>query len=381
METGFHSLIEVLLRAGVDQDEKDWAISDAISSRRLDLIELLAEYGANPRSVSLDEILCSRHPQIIRWFIDRGLDLETDWPVAQAFRYRHREFLGIYMGIRDTLPSARFQASMALRLHAREGNLKWVSLLMWAGADPRLSVPDLEFHPVDENLGSALVDAVRYSRIEIVKKFKVDPAKDDPSALLRQCWVCRSPELVRLLIEAGADPNSGEGDCNPMHSLVQNFESSFDSRFGSRDPRGAIECLKIAAAAGGRWRPREENQLRYLRRAISRASDYSAVEYLGQLIACGAIEQQVFAELMRTPRMKQILNASTPGVVRLREFAGIRTQHSKAHTRTTDELCRSGRRVPSGDRRDLDGQTDPRAYRPETWLGGRPLRPDAAGGI
>ena len=114
---------------------------------------------------------------------------------------------------------------------------------------------------------------------------------------------------------------------------MHNFESSLDSRFGSCDPLGAIECLEIAAAAGGRWRLRDENQLRYLRRAIARISDYSAVEYLGELIGCGAIEQQVFAELMRTPRMKQILNARTPGVVRLREFAGIRTQHSKAHTR------------------------------------------------
>ena len=51
------------------------------------------------------------------------------------------------MGLRDTLPSARLQATMALRLHAREGNLKWVSLLMWAGADPHLSVPDLEYEP------------------------------------------------------------------------------------------------------------------------------------------------------------------------------------------------------------------------------------------
>jgi hypothetical protein len=39
----FHSLVEVLLRAGIDQDEKAWALSHAVSNRRLDLIELLAE--------------------------------------------------------------------------------------------------------------------------------------------------------------------------------------------------------------------------------------------------------------------------------------------------------------------------------------------------
>jgi ankyrin repeat protein len=336
VEKGFHSLMEVLLRTGVDQDEKDWALSYAVSSRRLDLIELLVEYGADPNSISFDEVICCRHPQIIRWFIEQGVDLETDWPIAQAFKYRHREFLGIYMGLRDTFPSARLQAAMALRIHAREGNLKWVSLLMWAGADPRWIVPDLEHDPPNENLGSALEDAVKYSRIEIVKKIGIDPARDNPSALLGECWMCTSPELVRLLIEAGADPNSDIDDRNPMQALMQNFEWSLDSRFSSHDSRGAIECLKIAAAAGGRWRPNNENQLRYFRRAIAKTSDYSAVEYLRELIDCGAIEQQIFAELMRTPRMKQILTAGIPGVVRLREFAGIR----KGMKRSRDEIHR-----------------------------------------
>jgi hypothetical protein len=70
-------------------------------------VELLAEYGADPKSVSFDEIICSRHPWIIRWFIERCLDLETDSPIAVAFKDRHREFLGVYMDLRDTVPSAR----------------------------------------------------------------------------------------------------------------------------------------------------------------------------------------------------------------------------------------------------------------------------------
>ena len=96
-------------------------------------------------------------PAITRWFLNRGLDLEEGFPIARAFQDRHRDFLGIYMDVRDTVPSARMQAAMALRYHVREGNLKWVSLLLWAGADPRLAVPDLERKPAKEFMGTALV--------------------------------------------------------------------------------------------------------------------------------------------------------------------------------------------------------------------------------
>ena len=101
------------------------------------LLSCSRRYGADPRTVDFDTVLWSRHPQIMRWFVANGLDLECDcYPIARAFRYKHREFLGVYMSVRDTVPTARRQATMALRYHAADGNLKWVSLLLWAGADP-----------------------------------------------------------------------------------------------------------------------------------------------------------------------------------------------------------------------------------------------------
>ena len=101
---------------------------------RLDFIQLLAEHGAATSSIPADEVISCRDPAIIRWFLNRGLDLEEGYPIARAFRDHHRDFLGIYMDVRDKVPSARMQAAMALRYHVREGNLKWVSLLLWAGA-------------------------------------------------------------------------------------------------------------------------------------------------------------------------------------------------------------------------------------------------------
>jgi hypothetical protein len=131
------------------------------------------------------------------------------------------------------------------------------------------------------------------------------------------------------LIEAGADPNSRVGERNPMQTLVRNLEWGLDASFGGRDTHAALECLKIAAAAGGRWRPNEPYQLRCFRKAIGKAPEYSAVQWVNQLINCGAIDQGVFAEVMKTPRMRQLLRDSAPGTLRLREFAGVTPPRSK----------------------------------------------------
>jgi hypothetical protein len=57
LDTGFHSLVEVLLRAGVDQEEKDYALFQAMHGRRLDFIQLLAEHGAAISSIPADEVM------------------------------------------------------------------------------------------------------------------------------------------------------------------------------------------------------------------------------------------------------------------------------------------------------------------------------------
>ncbi len=86
IESGFHSMVEVLLQEGaVDQDEKDDALIRAIDGRNFDLVELLTQYGADPSTVDFDTVLWSRHPPIMRWFVANGLDLDGDYPIAKAF--------------------------------------------------------------------------------------------------------------------------------------------------------------------------------------------------------------------------------------------------------------------------------------------------------
>ena len=136
-----------------------------------------------------------------------------------------------------------------------------------------------------------------------------------------RCFSCTEPELVRMLLDAGANPNQGIGDLNPMQSLICNFESSLERCSSCHDPEVAVRCLEIAAAFGGRWRP-DSHAFRYFRQSVGQASPNSVVSRISRIVKAGAIEQDVFRELMNTKKMTEVLNSGGPGSVFLREFAG-----------------------------------------------------------
>jgi len=322
IEKGFHSMVEVLVKADSSQEQLDSTLIYAIRASRLDIVELLASQGAKFDQVRADEVLYTRNPLLIRWFVDHGLNMEDGFPIAHAFRDRHREFLGIFMGIRDEVPSACIQAAMALRVHCREGNLKWVSLLLWAGADPRMVVPDMENSPPEEFAGTALDDAVHYGKLDIVRKIGINPERDNLIALLAGSSLGCEPEVVKILLAAGADPNGFSGEESPMQSFMRSFGWSLDNSFLRSNPDPKIKCIEILASHGGRWRPKDAYEISSLRRDLGRAEPSDAVRGLERIIKSGAIEKDVFLELMRTPKMRLLMNSGHPGSVFLRECSG-----------------------------------------------------------
>jgi hypothetical protein len=324
IDKGFHSMVQVLLEAGPDPDELDRALSRSVNDARLDLVELLVAHGADVNSICFDEVLYCRNPILIRWFVDHGIDMEDGYPIAEAFRYKHREFLGIYMGIRDKVPSAKKQVTMALRLHARQANMKWVSLLLWAGADPRMVVPDPEHSQDEDSAGTALEDAVRYGKLDVVRKFGIDPQKDDVTALLRRSSIGTEPEIVKMLLDAGADPNGGTGEESVMARFFWILGWSFDkSLFRTNSLGPALQCIELLAARGGRWRPKDAYAASCFRRVLGKAESSEAVSALVRLVKSGVLEKDVFMELMRTPKMKSLLDSGSTGATFLRECAGL----------------------------------------------------------
>jgi Ankyrin repeats (3 copies) len=323
IQCGFHSLVEVLLQGGASEQEKNEALVFAVSERNLDLVKLLCEYGADINSIDPEEVFWSRHPAIIAWFIANGMDLESGESIAKAFRDKQREFLGIYMDLRDQVPSARKQAAMALRYHAKEGDLKWVSLLLWAGGDPRLSVPRIDKRECDdEEDDTALNAAIRYGRVEIVKKIRLDPLRDDHTRLLNQYFIRPNPKIIELLIKAGADVANLDPDVT--ESVFCSFECCLVTSLDDDETctEEALRCMEILGANGVRWYSPDKHELSRLRRALAGISPHAAIQHLQKIANSGIMEQSVFSELMRTPKMKEILKQSSPEVVELRRYAG-----------------------------------------------------------
>src|SRR5688572_24051047 len=84
VNTGFHSLVELLARHETNQENKNQALLDAVSVKRLDLIELLVSLRAEVRAIPFLEVLQIWEPKIIRYFLDHGVDFITDSPFAMA---------------------------------------------------------------------------------------------------------------------------------------------------------------------------------------------------------------------------------------------------------------------------------------------------------
>src|SRR5688572_20226123 len=63
--TGFHSLIELLLRQAPNQQSRNEALRQAVCRRRSDVIELALNYGAEIASVPFADVLVTADKRIV----------------------------------------------------------------------------------------------------------------------------------------------------------------------------------------------------------------------------------------------------------------------------------------------------------------------------
>lgn len=312
VRTNHRDLLLLLLCNGyrLDLEPQGWdsALNVALANRAFDLLELLLQWGADPKDVDLDTLFNTYKSDLFARFQDFGIDLTNDHALAQALvdHTSNRPLFGFVKRHREGNPRMQTELNIALVHHVSEENEKGVQLCLWAGADPHAPALSLRFwrgsaheddNGTEDEFGlSAVYEACARGNVEILKRLGPDPERDDFDELYE---ASNSRAVIDLLAKKALPSNIG-----PViqHHLLW---STFD-----RWKWSAIDTLERLFEVGVRWTHSSPVEVADLRRCLLKASD-SVVVDLMKLLAWGdRCSPELLKELARTPsmlaRMKQV---------------------------------------------------------------------------
>lgn len=330
MDLGFHSLVEVLLDAGAAVEEPRYSpLEHAVWKRRLDLVKLLVGKGAKISSVDVGTVFENWSSEMVEYFIENGADLETGNPVAWALCAKIRPALGLLMRYKDRYPSFREQANIALRRHCWDGNLKWVSLMLWAGADPYAkgpSSPGDEPDPEEDHNALELAALFGHSDIFWLKRLPLDPRRKGADALLRFACHPEKADILGILLEKGFSPKEQEDrgsslieailsgmswdwDFNPL-SDQKRQRKNLDKYFC----REKIKMLHILVRHGARWEPRDRRAIDFARSCLLKMTPDYTLEFIWIMTGYKACSIESIEQLLRTPSIRSLVSSHLPRI-------------------------------------------------------------------
>ncbi len=334
VEKGFHSLVQILLEAGaIIQDGSFNAFEKALNDKRLDILKLMVAHGADINSVEMIYVFDAWDPKIIEYFIEQGADVETGYPLAEALCWKVRTALGVFKRHKNRFPSFQDQLNMALRHHCKEGNLKWVSLLLWAGADPYAKgtlSPNEEPDPDGEDL-NALEFAALYEHTDIfkLKQIKIEPKSPDTRQLMAEACRSGNSDMLRELLQKGFNPvDQEDGGSSLITSIIQGMGYAYDvdiyreiqrKDIDTSETREKIKMVHILAEKGVKWMPNDRSEIAEARRSFLRLKSDYIVEFIWIMSKYSACNRKDIEELIRTSAIKSLISDHTKRVKELLE--------------------------------------------------------------
>lgn len=328
---GFHSLVKILLEAGAPIQEGGYnALNHAVQLRRPDLVALLLENGGKVQDVSMHDAIATWQREMVELLLAHGANLVRGNPIAWGLINKIRPTLGLLKKYAKEQPELLKQADIALRHHAREGDVKWVSLALWAAADPWARGPDeapdweQAINPVDDDeeeqyYWNAVEAAVIFDRTEVLQRTKLvqrpDPKRPESLELLAHANFVRFPSTLQFLLDKGHTP-----DLLPDHGseLISQLVCSMNAgRHGCFRGGDVVEMVGALVSRGARWRPEDEREIKYVRKALSSMEAKHIVSFLEIMTQHQAARRTVMEDLLRTPKMKELLRTRKGRVANL----------------------------------------------------------------
>jgi hypothetical protein len=248
IETGQHDLVRLLLAGGYRIDlERFSPIDLVLRARRWDLLELLLEAGADPTAVDPDAVFGTYSREVMERFWALGTDLTGDGAMAAALAHetRNRPLYGFVKNHTDDLRVQR-ELDVALGYAIARQNEKAISLCLWAGANPRRSVPVMGggHEPTDDRTMTAFERAVREKVPQYLRKLGFDPESDDIEALYRVASRVEEVEaLARILPPADWHPITEQVLDRALLYLDFGFSSPWGAKWDVERLGGRLRTL------------------------------------------------------------------------------------------------------------------------------------------
>lgn len=310
IESGQHSLVFLLLSSGYQIQIEPYAPLDmALQTRRWDLADLLLEWGADLQSADVYTVLNTYNVQLYDRFYDAGYDLTTrhEMGAMLGLGTRNRPLLGFVKRKCTENLKIQQELNIALGYHVRAGNVRGVSLCLWAGADPHEAAPNLEFSLTEASdtepgeelfIGwSAIEEAARAGHLDILKRLGPDPARDDFNELYRSA---KNGSIIAFL-----------ATIQPPKDLTLILSSHLwwiGKRFHWGFHHG-IDTIEALLGCKVRWEEPDPKKLTEIRRSLLKVGDYDLKKILSRLSRPDICAPNTYQELVRTPRIQQRLLA------------------------------------------------------------------------
>jgi hypothetical protein len=278
---------------------------------------VLVEHGARVRSVPLADVLLTWDRALIQFFLDGGADPVTGNPFLIAFQNRVQRALRPFVDYKKARPefadALQVQTDRALRHFANQADLKWISLLMWAGANPRRLGPDLDDRYTDDPdcHTTALREACSKGSLDALKKLKPDPRLDNLSDLLEAAALSDSKELIDHLLHLGAQPNDKpDGGSSALDRCLWHLPWEDRNTFTSKQLaskyalQGGLARIERLLAAGAQWRPSDPDGTKSVRQMLCKCEPAVTVTLMKLFAKYKAAPEGLLEELLDTPRMR-----------------------------------------------------------------------------
>jgi Ankyrin repeats (3 copies) len=268
IEKGFLTLAENLLEAGADPMANGNALMFAIDHRRADIAALLIDRGSAVDPDLFVWACSSGDPETMRVFLNRGADPIKGFPFYHGFTSCLQPALGVYKEYVEKVPELKEQADMALCHYAKEGNLRCVSLLLWAGARPDREVLNAENPNQEYRNYCALVEAASAGHVDVLRRMKPENFPEMHTALVGACWHRNTADIMELLQKTNVDLQlTQENAIRALEHLLWQlgWDTDPSSPFGSQDPgrtESTIQRMEYLIKKGLKWVPDPERGVR-----------------------------------------------------------------------------------------------------------------------